>query len=68
MLTSLSVDKILFPRYAKYSTNFGGLSFNGDMAPSCLQDMNFVFIEVHIKPMRIEKSWMHTFPSGFSTL
>ena len=34
MLTLLSVDEILPPRYVNWSTNFSGLPFNEEMAPS----------------------------------
>ena len=34
MVTSLSVDEILLPRYVNGSTNFRGLLFNEQMAPS----------------------------------
>ena len=34
MLTSLSVDEILLPRDMNGSTNFKGLPFNEEMAPS----------------------------------
>ena len=37
MLTSLSVDEILLPRYVNWSTNFRGLLFNDEMAPSCFK-------------------------------
>ena len=33
MLTSLSVDEILLPRYTNYS-NFKGLPYNEEIAPS----------------------------------
>ena len=32
--TSLSVDEILLPKNVKWSTNFRGLPFNAEMAPS----------------------------------
>ena len=37
MLTSLSVDEILLPRYENWSTNFRGLPLRVEMAPSCLK-------------------------------
>ena len=37
-LTSLSVDKILLPRYVKWSKHFRGLSFNVEMVPSFLKN------------------------------
>ena len=45
ILTLLSLDEILLPRYVKWCTNFKGLPFNGEMAPSCLQHMNSVLSE-----------------------
>ena len=33
MLTLLSVDEILLPRYLNWSTNFRGLPFNGEIEP-----------------------------------
>ena len=46
-LTSLSVDKILLPRYLNWSTNFRGL----EMAPSCLKHMNSVLSTSALRPM-----------------
>ncbi len=37
LLTSLSVDEILLPRYMNFSTNFRGLSFNEKMTFSSLK-------------------------------
>ena len=37
MLTSLSVDEILLPKYAKWLTNLRGLSLKLEMGPSCLK-------------------------------
>ena len=45
-MLSLSVDKILLPRYANSSTNFRGLPFNEEMAPSWLKHMNSVLSEL----------------------
>ena len=42
MLTSLSVDEILLPRYVNWSINFKGLPFKEEMAPSYLKHMNSV--------------------------
>ena len=42
MLTLLSVDKILLPKYVKESNNFRGLPLNVEMTPSCLKHRNFV--------------------------
>ena len=39
VLTSLTVDKILLPRYMKWSTNFEGLPLQMKMVPSCLKYM-----------------------------
>ena len=46
IMISLSVNEILLPRYEKWSTNFRDLSFNMEMAPSCLNSRNF-FIRAH---------------------
>ena len=40
MLTSLSVDEILLPRYMNWSTNFKGLPFDVKTAPSWLRHIN----------------------------
>ena len=45
MLKSLSVDEILLPKYVNGSTDFKGLLFNEDMAPSFLKHMNSVLSE-----------------------
>ena len=45
MLTSLSVNEILLPRCVKWSTDFRGLAFNVEMAPSFLNYMNSVLYE-----------------------
>ena len=37
MLTSLSIDEILLPRYVNLSTNFRGLPLRVEMAPSHLK-------------------------------
>ena len=42
MLTSLSVDKILLPRYVNLSTNFRGGPLRLEMVPSHLKPMHFV--------------------------
>ena len=41
MLTSLSVDEMLLPRYVNWLTNFR--SFKLKIAPSCLKHMNSAF-------------------------
>ena len=45
ILTLLSVDKTLLPRYINLCTHFKGLPFNMEMAPPCLKCMNFVLSE-----------------------
>ena len=45
MLILLSVDKILLPRYMKWSTNFRGLSFSVELTPFCLKYINFALSE-----------------------
>ena len=42
ILTSLSVDEILLLRYMNWGTNFRGLLFKVEMAPSCLNHMNSI--------------------------
>ena len=42
MLTSLSVNKILLPRYVNRSTNFRGLTLKVEMDLSCLKHLNLV--------------------------
>ena len=37
MLTSLSVDEILLPRYINWFTNFRGFLFNMEMTPFCFK-------------------------------
>ena len=47
MLRSLLVDVILLPRYISLSTNFRGLLFNEEIAPSWLIHMNpFIWVQV----------------------
>ena len=48
MLTLLSVDEILLPKYVNCSTNLRGLLSNVEMEPTCLKHMN-CFIRVHIE-------------------
>ena len=48
ILIWLSVNKILLPKHMNWSVNFGGLSFNEEIAPSWLRLMNLGFIWVHI--------------------
>ena len=45
MLTLLTADEILLPGYMNWFTNFRGLAFNEEMAPSRLKDMNSVLSE-----------------------
>ena len=45
ILTSLSVDEMLLPRYMNLSTNFRGLPFRVEMTPSWLK-LRFVCIHV----------------------
>ena len=40
ILTSLSVDEILLPRYTKWSSYFRGLSFNVEMSPASRVNKN----------------------------
>ena len=42
MLTSLSVDEILLPRYVNWSTYLRGSLLKVEMAPFCLKHMNSV--------------------------
>ena len=42
MLTSLSEDEILLPRYMNSSSVLRGLSFNSEMAPFCLKYINLI--------------------------
>ena len=49
ILTSLSVDEILLPSYAKWSTDFQGLLFNV-MAPSSLKHTKSVLFEFTWRP------------------
>ena len=53
MLTLLSVDKTLLPKYVCWSTYFRGLLFNKEMALSWLEHMNCFFIWTLTK--RLEK-------------
>ena len=39
MLTSLSVDEMLLPRYVNWSTNFRGSSLKVEVVPYCLKHM-----------------------------
>ena len=54
MLILLSVNEMLFPRYVKWSTNFIVLSFNVEMAPSCLNRINSVLSEFKEGPMLLD--------------
>ena len=40
MLTTLSINEILLPRYVNQSTNFRDLLFKVEKVPSCLKEMN----------------------------
>ena len=54
MLTSLSVNKMLLPRYVNWSSNSRSFPLKVEMAPSCLKHMNFVlfaFSEKSIPPV-----------------
>ena len=42
MLTSLSVDEILLPKYINWSTNFRRLTFNDETVPSWLKHINWI--------------------------
>ena len=42
ILTLLSVDEILIPRYGKWSTNFSDWPLKVEMVPYCLKDINSV--------------------------
>ena len=44
ILTSLSVDETLLPKYINLSTNFKGLPLRVEMAPSCLKHMNLFYL------------------------
>ena len=48
VLTSLSVDKILLPRYVKKSTKFTGLLHRMEMAVFCLE-LIYCFISIHVE-------------------
>ena len=53
MLTSLSVDMILLPRYVNYSSYFRGLPLKLVMARSCFKHMNsvlFAFMSISMLP------------------
>ena len=45
ILTSLSVDEILLPRYMNWSTNFRVFQFYEEMIPSWLKDSNSILSE-----------------------
>ena len=48
ILTSLSIDEILLPRYVNWSTNIRCLALKVEMAPSCLSTWT-CFICLHIE-------------------
>ena len=50
MLTALSVDKILLPKYVNKSTNLGGLLLNVEMALSWLKYINSVLFALTVQP------------------
>ena len=55
MLTSLSVDEISQPRFVMCSTDFRDLSFNVEMAPSCLKHKNcLIWDHVEAKAFRCQ--------------
>ena len=51
MLTLLSADEILLPRYMNLSTNFRGTSFRVKIAPSRLKHLYFVWFAFTWRPM-----------------
>ena len=51
MLTSLSVDEILLPRYVNLSINFRGLLLRVNMVPYHLKQMNSVLFVFMKRPM-----------------
>ena len=51
IMTSLSVNEILLPRYMSWSSNLWGSSFNEEMASSCLKPNNSVLSEFTKRPM-----------------
>ena len=48
MLTSLSIEEILLPRYVNLSTNLRELPFRVEIAPSHLKHM-YYFICIHVE-------------------
>ena len=55
MVTSLSVDEILLPRYVNFSTNIRSMPVRVEMAPSRLKDMD-TFISVHVETNALLKA------------
>ena len=51
MLTLLSVDEILLPRYMNWSTDFRSLLCNEEMAPPSLNHMNSTLSKLSLRPM-----------------
>ena len=51
ILTSLSVDEILQPRYVNLSTNFRGLSFRVQIASSHLKHMHSILFVLTWRPV-----------------
>ena len=51
MLTSLSVDEILLPKYVNLSTNFRDLPLKVEMAPSYFKHMNSVLFAFTWRPV-----------------
>ena len=51
VLTSLSVDEILLPRYVNCSTGLRGLPLSVDMSPFLLKHMNSVLSEFTYRPI-----------------
>ena len=51
MLISLSVDKILLPRYQNWSTNFRGLPLRVKLCLYCLKHIHSVLFAFMLRPM-----------------
>ena len=49
MLTSLSLDEMLLPRYVNWSTNSKGMPLRVEMAPSCLKHTNSVLFGIYVE-------------------
>ena len=59
-LTSLSVNKILLPRYVNWSTNFRGLPLSEEIVPSCLKHMNCVHAEANATGIRLSQVYLQS--------